>query len=126
MSAARSVGAIMGRRIAFGTKPAQKYRNKPTMVDGIQFSSKKEAKRWTDLKTLLAAGLIRNLERQVTFRVEVCGKLICRYIADFTYEEDKHGAWSKVVEDAKGYPTPVYVMKRKLMAAVHGVEIRET
>lgn len=126
MSAARSVGVIMGRKISFGSKPAQKFRNKPTHADGIQFASKKEAKRWMDLKFLLSKGLIRNLERQVTFKVEVAGKLICRYIADFVYEEAAHGEWSRVVEDAKGYPTPVYVLKRKLMAAVHAVEIRET
>jgi hypothetical protein len=119
------MNAATARRISFGDKPAQKYRNKPTEVDGIKFGSKKEAKRWVDLKLLLAAGRIRNLERQVTFRVEVCGKLICRYIADFVYEELRH-EWVKVVEDAKGYPTPVYILKRKLMAAVHDIEIRET
>ena len=119
---ARSVGRI----VAFGTRPGQKYRNKPTTVDGIKFSSKKEAKRWTDLKFLESKGLIRKLERQVTFKIEVGGKLICRYIADFTYEEAAHGTWARVVEDAKGYPTPVYTLKRKLMAAVHGVEVRES
>jgi hypothetical protein len=118
--------AVMARKIHFGTSGTQKYRNKPTQVDGIQFSSKKEAKRWTDLNFLQKQGMIRNLERQVTFKVTVGGRLICRYIADFTYEEDQHGAWSKVVEDSKGYPTPIYKLKRKLMEAVHGITIRET
>lgn len=130
MSAARSVGHIMGRKITFGTKPEQKFRNKPTEVDGFKFSSKKEAKRWTDLKFLLAAGRIRNLECQhtskaaCTFNLEVGGRLIARYIADFVYEEAP--GWTRVVEDAKGYPTPVYLLKRKLMEACHGVTIKET
>lgn len=126
------MNAITARKIHFGTSGTQKFRNKPTQVDGYQFSSKKEAKRWTDLKHLLAAGRIRNLECQhtskaaCTLKVEVAGKLICRYIADFIYEEYANGAWSRVIEDAKGYPTPVYKLKKKLVEAVHGIEIRET
>lgn len=125
-AAARSVGRI----ISFGAQPGQKYRNKPTEVDGYKFGSKAEAKRWTDLKLLQAAGRIRNLECQhsskaaCTFRLEVNGMLIARYVADFVYEEAP--AWVKVIEDKKGYPTPIYRLKRKLMEAVHGIEIRET
>lgn len=112
--------------VSFGMKPTQKFRNKPTHVDGIQFSSKKEAKRWTDLQLLLKADRIRGLERQVKFDLRVGGKLVCRYIADFVFEEYERGIWQRVVEDAKGYPTPVYRLKKKLMEAVHGIEIRET
>ena len=45
-----------------------------------------------------------------------------KYIADFVYT-DKSGRL--VVEDAKGVRTDVYVIKRKLMRQVHGIEIIE-
>jgi hypothetical protein len=125
-AAARSIGTIRGRRISFGTKPGQKYRNIPTEVDGEKFHSKKEAKRWVDLGILQLAGRVRKLRRQVPFDLKVDGFLICRYIADFVYEEDTTGVWQTVVEDSKGYPTQIYRLKRKLMEAVHGIEIRET
>jgi hypothetical protein len=125
-AAARSIGTIRGRRISFGTQPGQKYRNIPTEVDGVKFHSKKEAKRWVSLTLLQTAGRIKNLKRQVSFELKVEGLLICRYIADFVYEEDTKGVWQTVVEDSKGYPTQIYRLKRKLMEAVHGIEIRET
>lgn len=121
-SLARSVGRI----VSFGSKPGQKYRNIPTMVDGIKFASKREAKRWVDLKILESKEFIRNLKRQVPFDLRVNNKLVCRYIADFTYEEYKGGIWVPIVDDAKGYRDRVFLLKRKLMAAVWNVEIRET
>ena len=32
--------------------PMRKYRNQPTIVDGIRFDRKKEANRWAELKLL--------------------------------------------------------------------------
>ncbi len=116
----------MSRFVSFGMSGTQKYRNKPTEVDGIKFPSKKEARRWKDLNLLLNAGRIRNLERQVVFDLHVCGIKICAYRADFVYQEWTNGEWVEVVEDAKGYPTPEYKLKRKLMAAVHKIAIRES
>ncbi|MFR5079104.1 MAG: DUF1064 domain-containing protein [[Clostridium] innocuum] len=46
-----------------------------------------------------------------------------RYIADFTYN-DRNG--QLIVEDAKGVKTPVYRLKRRLMAELKGIEIKET
>jgi hypothetical protein len=117
---------IGARSINFGMKGTQKFRNKPTEVDGIKFDSKREAARWKALGLLLAAGRIRNLEHHKAYKLQVGGKLICRYEADFVYEEYAHGVWATIVEDCKGYRTPVYRLKRKLMEAVHGIEIRET
>lgn len=103
-----------------------KYNNKPTEADGIKFDSKKEASRWAQLKLLQAAGKIRNLKRQVPLRCEVNGELVCKYVADFVYEEPVDVAqWGVVFEDAKGYKTPIYKLKKKLVAACHGIEIRE-
>ena len=74
-----------------------KYGNKKTVVDGITFDSAKEAKRWTELKLLERGNVIRNLERQVPFKVNIEGKHICTWIADFVYFEGQ----GRVIEDVK-------------------------
>jgi hypothetical protein len=107
-------------------KRVSKFNNARTLVDGIRFDSKKEAAAWSGLQILLRMGRIRNLERQVTFRLEIAGQLICSYRADFVYEEYVKGDWIRVVHDAKGMITPLYRLKKKLMKALHGIEIRES
>jgi len=103
-------------------KPS-KMRNVPTAVDGLEFQSKREANRYGELKLLLHAGEISDLERQVRFKIDVGGIHVCDYIADFVYGK-AHGA--VVVEDVKGMRTPIYRLKRKLMKAVHAIDIVET
>lgn len=99
-----------------------KFRNQPTVVDGIRFHSKKEAARWQQLAILERTRKISGLERQKKFRLEVNGILIASYICDFVYVEDGE----TIVEDCKGYRTRDYLLKKKLMSAIHGIEIRET
>ena len=105
-----------------------KYNSIKTEVDGIKFDSKKEANRYLELKILERAGEISHLARQVKYELipsqRVDGKLVerpCSYIADFVYLENGE----TVVEDTKGYKTPDYIIKRKLMLQVHGIRIRE-
>lgn len=123
-----------------------KYKNKKIMIDGLEFDSKKEARRWQELKLLESAGEISSLQRQVKFVLiptqreftnEIVktgrnkgkfkqGKLIereCYYKADFAYLDNKTN--HIVVEDAKGMRTKDYIIKRKLMLHVHGIRIRE-
>lgn len=106
-----------------------KYRNIKTTVDNIQFDSKKEAARYGQLKLLVKAGEIADLELQPQYRLYVNEVLICRYIGDFKYvdvkESKKVNDLVRVVEDAKGVKTPAYRLKKKLMKAIHGIEIRE-
>lgn len=115
------------------------------MVDGIKFDSKKEAKRYKELKMLERAGIIQDLQRQVKYVLVPAqyeptssvyvkgnnkgkpkkGKLIereCAYYADFVYST-KGG--ELVVEDTKGVKTPEYIIKRKLMLYVHNIKIKE-
>lgn len=102
-----------------------KYGNVPTNVEGKSFHSKHEAQRYSELVLLQKAGEIENLQLQVTYRLDVGGHHICKYIADFVYD-DKNGR--QVVEDTKSYATakdPVYRLKKKLMKACHGIEIHE-
>ncbi|HEY9219521.1 MAG TPA: DUF1064 domain-containing protein [Phenylobacterium sp.] len=107
-------------------KRALKYRNKRTEVDGVVFDSRKESARYGELVLLQRAGEIRDLKRQVPFRMEVNGKLVCTYRADATYIETKTG--ELIVEDVKSPITrkdPLYRLKAKLLLAVHNIEIRE-
>lgn len=105
-------------------KSVSKYRNVRTVVDGITFQSKKEAKRWQELKLLWASTEILFLERQPRFKLEVCGQLVATYVADFRYFDVKPERW--IVEDCKGMRTREYLLKKKLMKAIHGIEILET
>lgn len=110
-----------------------KYGNRRTEVDGIRFDSRREAKRWSELKLLEKAGEIRGLKRQVSFELipeqRAGGKVVeraCKYIADFVYFLPiPFGGMEMVVEDAKGVKTDVYKLKKKLMRYVHGIEIKE-
>jgi hypothetical protein len=106
-----------------------KYGAKATVVDGIRFASKKEAKRWGELNLLERAGEIRDLKRQVPILMHGEKEAIktptgknAIYVADFRYIDTKTGLW--VIEDAKGYATPVYKLKRAILAAM-GITIRE-
>ncbi len=106
-----------------GEKRRHKYGAIPTVVDDIRFASKKEAQRYSQLKLLLQAGEITNLELQPKYRLEVNGIHVGDYVADFRYERDGE----TIVEDVKSpaTKTPVYRLKKKLMKAIHGVEITE-
>lgn len=101
-----------------------KYRNVRVEHEGIRFDSKKEQRRWAELKLMERAGLITDLGRQKRFNLAVNGVLVCAYIADHVYTENGE----EVVEDVKSAFTrknPVYVLKRKLMKACLGIDIKE-
>ena len=109
-----------------------KFKNIKTEIDGITFDSKREAKRYVELKTLAGRGLIEELRHQVPFELapgvkfsdEPRRKPALRYVADFAYRLD--GAL--VVEDVKGAATAkaaAYRIKRHLMLSVHGIEVKE-
>lgn len=96
-----------------------KYQNVHTEVDGIVFASKKEAKRYGELRLLERAGQITDLRLQPRFPLRVNDVLIATYVGDFHYQEK--GQW--VVEDTKGVQTPVFKLKAKLFKALYGREI---
>lgn len=103
-------------------KKPHKFGAKSTVVDGIKFSSKLEANRYGELLILQRAGVIRDLRRQV--KIALAGRdgpiltptgRQANYVADFVYVDTRHG--QEVIEDAKGYPTPEYTLKRAILAA---------
>lgn len=101
-----------------------KFRNKKTIVDGITFDSKKEARRYFDLLMLEKAKLITDLEMQPKYDLMVNGKKIGFYKADFRYFCKARK--KVIVEDVKSEPTktPVYRLKKKILDTL-GVEIME-
>lgn len=127
-------GADLGGRkgkSASEAKTAQsgsKYGNKKVTVLGIEFDSKREARRYLDLKAEESAGVIQNLRLQVKYELlpnqKIDGKVVERavsYVADFVYEQNGE----TVVEDSKGHRTKDYILKRKMMLHFHGIRIRE-
>lgn len=104
-----------------------KYGNiKTRSPDGKLFDSKKEARRYCELRLLERAGEISNLRCQVAYKLipSQKGERECKYIADFVYREK--GCDFDIVEDCKGKRTRDYIIKRKLMLWVHGIKIKET
>ena len=104
--------------------PRAKYGNTKTEREGIRYDSAKESRVLADLETLERAGHIRDLRRQVKFAIVIDGIHVCDYVADAVYMEGAR----RVVVDVKSEATrklPVYRLKRKLMAAVLGIEVEE-
>ena len=120
----------------------RKYNNKKVIVNGIKFDSQKEAKRYQELSMFEKTGVISCLQMQVKFlliptQYEIaerygkkgqklqsgtkCIEKECSYYADFVY---KRGG-EIIVEDTKGFKTPEYIIKRKLMLYKYGIKIKE-
>ena len=134
-------------------KSNTKLNNKSIVVDGIEFQSTKEGKRYSDLKLLQRAGEISDLELQKKYELipaqyetvetgeyykvgerkgqpkmkRTCIEQSVVYIADFVYRQNGQ----TVVEDVKGYRDPSsatyakFVLKRKMMLWIHGIKIKE-
>lgn len=120
-----------------------KYHSKKAYYKTEIFDSKKERDRYVELCLLEKAKEIRNLRRQVKFLLipkqveyyerysEKTGKRLqdgvrvlereCYYIADFVYEQNG----KTIVEDTKGFRTPDYIIKKKLMLYIHKIQIKE-
>lgn len=124
-----------------GQRTRSKYGNTQAIVDGIRFDSQKEWMRYEELRRLQMAGEIAKLE--VHKKYELQPKVVLNghtyrsisYYADFVYYDctedkihsnDPNSRW--VVEDVKSPATrrnAVYILKKKMMAHVHGIEIKE-
>ena len=84
-----------------------------------------ECRRCDELHLMERGGLIRDLQAhpQPRYRLDVNDVHLCDYLADFRYTDAETG--EEVVEDVKGWRTETYRLKKRLMLALHGVEIRE-
>lgn len=113
-----------------------KYRNIKTDADNIRFDSKKEARRFLQLKAMEQNGEISDLRLQVNFTLQEGytkpdGERVkpIVYKADFTYKKrDENGRYTLyIVEDVKtkGTRTEKYKIKRKLFMEKFQLEITE-
>ncbi len=99
-----------------------KYHSRPLRCRANHFhQSTLEARRCDELQLLEQGNLIRDLEQQPRFRLDVNGIHVCDYIGDWRYFDLERGCI--VVEDAKGLMTPECRLKLKLMAACHGINV---
>ena len=118
----------------------RKYHNIKTEMDGKVFDSRKEALRYGELKMLEKAGQISDLECQKSYELipkfRLNGKAYrpVTYVADFAYyDKTPDGSICRstirwVVEDVKSPITrknPVYMLKKKMMAYFHHIEVKE-
>ena len=108
-----------GPKISMEATPAAptKYRSTATIVDGMRFASKLEARRYSSLKLQQTAGAIRWFTRQIPFWLP--GGVV--YRADFLIV---YSDGSIVVEDTKGFDTPASKTRRRIAEAVYGFKVR--
>lgn len=93
-------------------------------VDGIVFDSKREATRYGELKLLERAGGIRDLMLQPSWTIEIGGKKLCRFTADFSYSDD---SGTLTVEDVKSKngtdKDPAFRLRKKAAELAHGISV---
>ena len=100
-------------------KRSSKYHSQKIKVDGLTFDSKGEAKRYQELKLLQKNRIITGLELQKRIELQPSftynGKTerAINYVADFYYYDNEKG--TIVIEDFKGFKTPEYLIKRKML-----------
>ena len=90
--------------------------------NGVWWDSQGEYRRYCDLQLLEKAGVITHLEVHPTLSLILNGQKLCKYTLDFKYLE--RGKW--VYEDFKGYQTREFKLKRKLVKALLGIDVRVT
>lgn len=121
------------RQITEKKTPKNKFNAKKARVGDIVLDSNGEAERYQQLLLLEKAGVVTELKRQVRFPLIVNGRQIAtkdksgreyplNYVADFTYYE----SGKYVIEDFKGFDTPTSRLKRAIIEAILGSEIRIT
>ncbi len=103
-----------------------KYLNKKATYQGRKYDSQKEANhsQMLDLqrKATLPAMRVVDIKYQCPYLITINSKKICVYKLDFlvTYADGR-------VEhhDVKGFATPVYKLKKKMVEAFYGIRIIE-
>ena len=107
-------------RAALAKPKRHKYGAKRTQVDSIWFASAHEARAYSTLKLRERAGEITDLVLQPSYDLVVNGVSVGRYVADFAFTEDGQ----RVTLDAKGVQTETFKLKRKIVKAIYGIDIR--
>lgn len=95
-----------------------KFRAKQTILDDIKFSSKKEAKRYQELKLLREKGEVLFFLRQTAFHLPGNVRYVCDFMVFWTNGDI-------TIEDVKGIRTDLFIVKKKILEAVYPIEITE-
>lgn len=95
-----------------------KFRAIQTELDGIKFASKKEARRYRELRLLEKSGELLFFLRQVPFHLPANVKYVCDFLCFWKDE-------TVTVEDVKGIKMPMYVLKKKQVEAIYPIKIME-
>lgn len=113
-------------------KKPHKYRAQARVVDGIRFASRREAKRYGELKISQRGGWISDLELQPKFKLGTDDAPVlikserypngrrAVYLADFRYQLP---GGVIVIEDVKGIDNPLSRLKRAVVEAQYSIEI---
>lgn len=92
-------------------------------MDGIVFASKKEMKRYGELKMLERGKVISDLWLQPSFPVKINDSLFCTYTADFSYVEDG----KEIIEEIKSSGTAkdaAYRLRKKAAELYYGFKVK--
>ena len=100
-------------------KRRNKFGNVRTELDGHTFASKAEAKYYATLKLREKAGEVTDIELQPVYVLQVKPRITFR--PDFRFT-DRVAGRVRVV-DVKGHETQVFRLKKRLLKAVHGIEV---
>lgn len=116
-----------------GGKPSEKRKNKynakTTVFDGLKFASKREAKRYCELKMLESSGDIERLMVQPAYplknesiTVRYPNGRVARYTADFEYFENGE----LITEDVKSRATMTEAAKLRIAVfeSIYGRSVR--
>lgn len=102
-----------------------KYKAIPTETsDGQKFRSHLEATFYNRIRLLQSQGEIMRFEREVRFELNVNGFFVCAYICDFILYW-QNGQVDHIDCKSSATMTQVYSIKKKLMHACHGIELKE-
>lgn len=89
-----------------------KYKAVATEVDGIRFSSKKEARYYGTLKLRVAAGEVVTFLRQVPFHLPGGVRYVCDFL-EFRADGSVHFV------DTKGMETAEFKAKKRMVEALY-------
>ena len=95
-----------------------KFHARSSTYNGIHFRSKKEGNRYLELLAMQKAGEVVFFLMQVPFRL--AGGV--KYVVDFVV------FWKNgdiTFEDVKGYKTPIYITKKKMVEDLYPIQIME-
>jgi len=104
--------------------PKNKYNAIQKEYNGVMYHSTKEANYAQRLDLGIKAKVIEKWERQLTFKLNVNGILICKYILDFkVFYSDSTIRHIDVKGAKKGQAYNMFVIKQKLMKAIHNIDV---